>query len=157
MYDAKHVVVKQKIPDTKKITVNTALGENLKDNVKGAIEKTIGIVKNEKLEVVYIYNDTFDVGFDIVNNVIVGLTNFRIFKIEKGDVSYQKLNETINVEHEKNGIFRWDKVVCNLSGGKKETFGIYHADVCKYFCNYITNKIKKRNFAGSGFDENNMN
>ena len=44
MYNAKHVVVEQKEPDTKRITINTVLGENLKPNVKGAIEKTINLI-----------------------------------------------------------------------------------------------------------------
>lgn len=145
MYNAKHVVVEQKEPDTKRITINTVLGENLKPNVKGAIEKTINLIEAEKLEVVYIYNDTFDSGFDIVNNTIVGISNFRIFKIEDGKADTQNLFEIVGVEHQKNGLFRWDKVICHLLKGKQNTFGIYHGDVCKYFCSYIGDKIKKRN------------
>lgn len=146
MYNAKHVIVEQKEPNTKRITDNVALGENLKDNVRGAIEKTINIQENEKLEIVYIYNDTFDIKFNIVTDTIVGITNLRIFKIENARCDSQNLHDIVGVEHQKNGMFRWDKVICYLAkSGQQNTFGIYHADVCKYFCSYIDGKIKKRN------------
>ena len=143
MYDTKHVVVEHKEPNTKRITTNTVLGKGLKENVRHAIEQTINVEEGEVIEIVYIYNDTFDEKFDIVKDIIVGVTNYRIFKIEDGRYDAQKINEIISIAHEKNGIFRWDKIICLLKKNKQNTFGIYHGDVCGYFCNYINEKLKK--------------
>lgn len=50
-------------------------------------------------------------------NVVV-LTNKRFIKIQDGKiVSTVDIDQMIGVEHEKNGIFRWDKVVVKTTKG----------------------------------------
>lgn len=65
-------------------------------------------------------------------NAVV-LTNLRFLKIENGKtVSNVVLKQIKKVEHEKNGIFRWDKVVTTTESGV-ETFGIYQSAVAEFF------------------------
>lgn len=148
-----HIIVEQKEPTTRFIIDrNTALAQYLKNDIREAIEKTIHLYDGEMLEIIYIYDGTFDHNFNIARDIIVGISNYRIFKIEDGKCNSRRLDEMTHVEHQKNGLFKWDKIVCYLSKYKREsanqqeidTFGIYHSDVCKYYCNYINEKIKKR-------------
>lgn len=126
---------------TQKITTNTALAQYLNPNVRNAIIKTLALPSNERLEIVYINSDHFDEGFDISSEIIVGITTLRIFKIERENSGYQFINNISSVSHQKNGLFKWDKIVCNLKSGNVDTYGIYHGSVCAYFCDYLKSRI----------------
>src|ERR1700690_1295031 len=123
----------KKIKVTPKITTKTPLGDDLPKNVSGIINKTINPVTDETLDIVYIYSGNFDEGFDITKDIIVGLTSNRIFKIEEAKVESHFISNITKVSHQKNGMFRWDKVEVSLRNGGYDTFGIWHSEVCKYF------------------------
>lgn len=128
---------------TPKITTNTVLSYDLPSNIDGIIKKTLGLDEStsEKLDIVYIYSGNFDENFDITKEIIVGFTSSRIFKIQDAKVDSQFISNIIKVSHQKNGMFRWDKVEVVLRTGGSDTFGIWHSDVCKYFCTYLEARI----------------
>lgn len=131
-----------KVEKTTKIATSTALAKDLKPHIRNSIIKTLALPREERLEIVYMFVDHFDEYFDIANDVIVGVTSLRIFKIEGGKTEYQFIEKIKSVTHQKNGIFKWDKIVCNLKEGGIDTYGIYHSSVCAYLCKYIKQRIK---------------
>jgi len=70
------------------------------------------------------------------------LTDKRFIKTENGNiVSTVNLVDITRVDHEKNGMFAWDKVV-TYCGKERETFGIYEGLVCKFFVDTLNRIIK---------------
>lgn len=128
-------------PLTPRITTGTAYGEYLKKDVHESITKTLALPSDEKIGVVYMRYDTFDQNFSISREIIVGITDVRIFKIETGNNNQQLISNIASVSHQKNGLFSWDKVVCRLKNGDIDTYGIYHSAACGYFCDYLKNRI----------------
>src|ERR1700744_1484957 len=136
----------EKIKDSMKIariTKNTIRGDNLRGSEINMLAKAVNFLPNEKLEIIYLSNDEFEPTFTIENNIIVGITNFRIFKLEHGGLDSLLLNKISNVSYQKNGMFRWDKIVCRTTKLKVETFGIFNSETCQYFCNYLNSKLFK--------------
>ena len=85
----------------------------------------------------------------IKNNTIIGLTNLRIFKLEKNNVNTIWLKDIAEVDHEKKGPFRWDNIVFKLHG-EEDTWNIisvYHSKACihirKYIYEHISGNFKK--------------
>lgn len=131
------------VSKTTRIATHTALAQNLNPNVYNAIVRTLKLPRNEKLEIVYIHSDNFDENFNISTDIIVGLTNLRIFKIQSGNSGHQFISNIVSVSHKKNGLFSWDKLVCNLKSKEVDTYGIYHSSVCGYLCDYMKHRINK--------------
>ena len=94
------------------------------------------IIKSNDDEIVQMIwsHDSIGSNLKIEKNIIVGITNLRIFKLEKGNVFTTEFKNIKSVHVEKNGIFRWDKIVCKLVDGKCETYGIYNGDACEHIC-----------------------
>lgn len=112
---------------------------------KETLDIILGLIEGEILEEVYSYGGFYPI-LKIRNNIIVGITNLRIFKLEKGIVSVLRYRDVVSVKHERNGLFRWDKVVCQLcgEGGEFDTFGVYHGDACARICNHMLKRIRIR-------------
>jgi len=125
---------------------NTIHGDALSKSIYTSIYRVAGLPENEPLELVYVYSLKYNQYFDPIEEIIVGITNQRIFKLEYGNYTQQILRNIKSVSHEKNGFFRWDKIKCILH--KKDddcvdTFTIYHGVSCAYFCEYLAKKIEK--------------
>lgn len=120
-------------------SINIKRGTNLSVADYNYIQRQVDFKKDEKIHLVYL-RQAFNFGSISRNDIFVVITSKRIFKYEKG-IEQVFLCDIVDVEHERNGIFSWDKVVCALRDGKKETFGIYSGDICGYFCWYLKDLI----------------
>jgi len=109
-------------------------------NESSEINKIISFAPDENLIMIYFYN-----GRKISGNVLVGITNVRLFKIEKNKFDAVNLSNIKQVNHRKNDIFRWDKIECKLHNNKVETFGVYHKKACGKLCEYLNTQIKLNN------------
>jgi hypothetical protein len=62
-----------------------------------------------------------------INENSIVLTDYRLLKIEGGAViSTIPLHEIDSMQHQKNGLLHWDKLIATSSCGRVETFGINH-------------------------------
>ncbi|AYV79488.1 MAG: hypothetical protein Faunusvirus17_7 [Faunusvirus sp.] len=158
--EPKEVKLSQK--DTRKrIAPSMLSGEQLTSDEIKQIDKIVKLLKFEKIELLYLYGDKFN-ALNMSTDIVVGVTNYRIFKIENAEiVSSANRKDIVTARHQKNGMFKWDKVVVFLSVIKKtqdqsyvanllntsdpatngnptfETFGIYDSSACEFVCNYI--------------------
>lgn len=118
------------------LVTNTVKGYELKKTEADAINNLVELMDNEQILLLY-RDGSFDTHDILCGTIIVGLTNFRIFKIENG-LAWSTFMENIkSVKHEQNGIFYWDKLICTTKTGAVNTYGIYYNDTCKYFCDYM--------------------
>lgn len=100
------------------------------------LQKELKIIGNEKIHIIYSNND-FEPILHIIDNIIVGLTNKRIFKLEKGGVWSTYFIDIDTIEHQKNNIFTWDTIICNTYDKSQYTYGVYYSDACKYMISCI--------------------
>jgi len=120
-------------------SINIKRGINLSVADYNYIQRQVDFKKEEKIHLVYLHHG-FNFGSISRNDIFVVITSKRIFKYEKG-IEQVFLYDIVDVEHQKNNIFSWDKIVVLLRDGKKETFGIYSSDICGYFCWYLKDLI----------------
>lgn len=119
-------------------STNIKFPDKIDKNVLTLIKNYIDIKDNEKILFVYFYLDgDFMEPIKFHKNIVVGITDKRIFKIEKGNISMVNIHEIVDISHQKNGIFRWDKVACVMKNGNVKTFGMYHANACKFFIEHL--------------------
>ncbi len=121
------------------MTDNTISGSDLDTNMTNRLNEILIFLPFEKIEIIYSDTNKFDVD-DIDHTVLVGITNYRIFKLEGSDITSVFRNIIQSITHQKNGILRWDKIECHLKDGI-ETFGIFHRNACAYFCEYLNNML----------------
>ena len=129
----------------KRICDCTVLGSDLRPKEVVMIRDFVKFKSDEKIESLYLDNDEFDRGFYIPGNIIVGLTNYQIFKIENAALSSALIKDIKSLYHEKNSIFKWDKIVVRLKDGRTETFGIYYEKTCAYFANHLRTLVTASN------------
>lgn len=118
------------------VAKNTVSGADMYIEEQIMLENVLNLAQNENFEIVY-SNKSWNPELQIQDNIIVGLTNMRIFKLERGHVSITYYDKIKSVGLMKNGPFRWDKIVCTLKSNTEkvediETFGIYYKDACEY-------------------------
>jgi hypothetical protein len=118
------------------VAENIIIGASLNFKELNSITKNIKFTENEKIEVLYSNNDSFE----YKKNILVGITNFRIFKLENNNISYIDKNNIVSIRYRYNGIFRWDKIECKLRNGEFDTIGVFHSNACRYLCNYLNHK-----------------
>ena len=121
----------------KYIANSTLINNELTNRERTLISNAIKLDSNEQLEIVYLNGNNW-VSLDISQNTIVCITNQRIIKLEKGQITSQVDREEIkSIKHISNNVFGWDQLEITTSQQKIETFGIYYNDTCKYFYNYL--------------------
>lgn len=128
-----------------RVAEDTISGLDLKVREVNMISEIVHFLPSESIQIIYLSGGNFEPTFKIEGNTIVGVTNFRIFKIEKSNVDSVMIKDILKVTHEKNGLLRWDKVVCTTTNGKTETFGIFYSKTCEYFCNHLIKLITPKN------------
>ena len=89
---------------------NTIGGHQLEPLKKQRIHHLLGLSEGESIEIIYSNNGKFDTD----KNVLVGLTNRRIFKIEDEIVSRILISNLVSIRHVENDIFSSDKLHCEL-------------------------------------------
>lgn len=115
---------------------NTIRGED----VSQADQITISILFDFTLDekILILYNDnSFNMSNVSFNNTVVGLTNYRIFKVENGMVWCTYIKDIVSVKYINKGLFYWNKLICETKAHEIIGYGIYYSDTCKYFCDYI--------------------
>ena len=115
------------------IADNTIVATELTDAELASITKALPLLPQEHIEVVY--SNSGD--FTFQGNVIVGISNFRFFKLERDNCTTILRKEIAAVKHIQNGTFEWDKVECILKSYKTDTIGVFHKKACAYLCNYL--------------------
>jgi len=119
-------------------------GNELPKYIHDQIYLMAGLLDNEILELVYISSAHYKNGFESMNEIVVGITNRRLFQLEYGTVSQQMLRNISSVTHKRNGWFRWDEIKCVLhSTIDSDKFAIYDGVTCALFCDHLANSIKK--------------
>ena len=127
--------------EIKRITENTIDGKDLRISDVELLSKVMNFEQDEKVLYLYCYSGKFEPRIVLEGNVFIGITNKRVFKIEKGGSFSVMRKNILSAKHIKNGIFSWDRIEFDLIGGKKDSFGIYHNATCEYFTNYINCNI----------------
>jgi len=149
LYKMQSILLYKILTDEKKnkidrVTDNTIDGKNLRVSDIELLSKVANFQPNETVLFLYCYDDTFDPKIVIDGNIFVGITDKRVFKIEKGGVYTVMRKDIINTRHIKNGMFSWDRIEFKLSNNQTDSFGIYHSATCQYFTNYLnTNNINE--------------
>lgn len=126
-----------------RIVHDTIDGEDLRIREANAIAKLVHFNDDEKIEKIYMFDANFEKYFEPTMKILVGITNLRIFKIDKGIVSFAMISDITNIHHIAKSIFRWDQLVCTLKDGTTIEFGIYTSVTAKYFMNYLKSKLRK--------------
>jgi len=106
------------------------------------IGKALLFQSDEKLEILYSRNDNFEEYFGLDNNILVGVTNKRVFKMENASNESIFLNDISSCSHQKNSWYKWDKIEMKLKDGTVDTLGIHSSDTTRYFVNFINTKLK---------------
>lgn len=122
-----------------RVAINTIEGKYLRGVDKEEINKKIQLDDKEEILFVWSQRDKFEELLDLKEDIIVTVTTKKMFKIEKGAIHSVNRENIKSVKHQKNGMFSWDKIEL-ITKDKNEmiTFGIYHGEACKYFCNYLS-------------------
>lgn len=97
---------------------------------------------NEDLQILYMDSNKFEDDFNITNNVFIGVTNKRIFKIENNNTYNIYLKDINYCSHQKNSMFHWDKILCHLKNDTTDTIGIRYSVTTLFFVNYINDMIR---------------
>lgn len=122
------------------ICENTIKGTQISDLMQNKILLKISAVANEKLDIIYSYHNNFN---DInQNDIFIGISNYRLFKLEKNYIQSVNISEIDDVNHKQNNIFRWDFIECQMGDKRIESFSIFHKTTCAYFCGYLNSLIK---------------
>ena len=90
----------------------------------------------EEIEYLYAYGNSHE-DTNVDDNVYVGITNYRIFKLDQGEQSQVFRKDVISVKYVEGGIFRFDKILLELQDADV-TIGIYESSSCKFFCSYLS-------------------
>ena len=122
---------------------NTCRGSDLHEQFIKELNSELKATSDEKLEILWSESGEFNISGINGKDVYVGVTSGRIFKIEKGGVDHALISELQSASHQKNGVFRWDKVEVKFKNGNKDTFGIKQASACEYFVNFLNRKLRK--------------
>jgi hypothetical protein len=120
-----------------RVTNNTVSGNYVSHNNQAILSEAVNYFDGEKIELLYLYDDGFDQDIDLSSAILIGITNYRIFKIDKGVKTYTLRKNIINIRHVKRGVFVWDSLQCKTDIGIVVTYGIYHTTACDYFCNHL--------------------
>ena len=120
-----------------RVAKSTVIGSQLRTAEFQLIRNFVSFQPGEELLILYLDGDEFDAPFFIGGNVFVGVTNMRVFKIEHNMVDSTLLKSIRRCTHQSNGVFKWDKIFCELDGSERNTFGIRHADTTSYFVHFI--------------------
>ena len=129
-----------------RICDNTISGLDCRQREIKLISELVQFESDESIEMLWLHSDKFEEYFTIEKNTMVGLTNYRIFKLENGNLDFNFYSDVKAAKHVKNGLFKWDKVSLELFNGKEETYGIYHSNACEYFTNRINANLKNKNY-----------
>jgi len=95
----------------------------------------------EHLLVVYSYSNNFEPP-TFHEDVFVGLTEVRLFGLNKGLYSQVMLTDVLDVKHTSTSMFSWDRLVIYTSR-RVTHFDIYHRDACEYFRNATLGLARK--------------
>jgi hypothetical protein len=116
--------------------MNTIRGSDVSENSMNVIAKEVKFLPDETLEIIYSNNNVFK----YETNVLVGVTNYRFFKLQQNNISSILRSEIVEVNHKHNSIFQWDAVDVKLKSGASDSIGIFDKAACAYFCKYLTPK-----------------
>lgn len=85
--------------------------------------------------------------------VLVGITNMRVFKTQNCETWMERFDEMTSADHIENGFFAWDKIECRMQDGRIETFGIYHKKACQFLVEKIIEIIHNNDDRPDTIDE----
>lgn len=139
-----------------RICEGTMEGKDLRESAVRLISEEVGFLEGETIDILWMEADEFEELFVIPDNVFVGLTNMRIFKIDKGSLSCRLLSEIVDAKYEDRGPFYWDKIIVRYKKSEvnksfkvdntlhDDTFCIRHTIPCKFFFERLYRIIHKK-------------
>lgn len=142
LIDSVESEAKKKLSKIERIVTNTLDGKYLRICEVEMFSKYLDFENDERIELIYIYSDNFEPLIKINNEIIILITNKRIVKLENGGKYIINRKDIVKCSHTKNGLFKWDSLLFQLSNNKIESINIYHETTCAYFSNYINSNIK---------------
>jgi hypothetical protein len=128
-------------PTINYISTDTICGDDLRPLEYGLIKQQIRADPDEKIEVLYRTSGEFEKPFNMFDSVLVGISNKRLFKIEKGISYFTSLSNIVSLRHKKMNIFKWDQIIVTTRDNKEVEYGIYYSDTIEYFIKYIRAKL----------------
>lgn len=129
-------IITETVTEVPRIVTSTIEGKYVSKLVLLELSQRFKFNPLEEIEYLYVYMNDHD-STKIDEHIYVGITNYRVFKSDKGEQSQVMRSDIVSVKHIDGGFFHWDKICCYVKGGQ-ETFGIYESATCKFFCNYLT-------------------
>ena len=132
--------------ELKQVVNETIAGLDLRRREFEMINKLIGFEAGEEIEIIYRDGGHFEKYFDMMDSILVGITNQRIFKIEKGIAYSAKIKDMKRCSHKKTNPFQWDAVEVEMNDGKKMLFGIYWGETTAHFTALLGTKISDFQF-----------
>lgn len=126
----------------RRIAPDAISGEDLRQRETELISQAVKFMLDERIEIIYRNNGQFETYFDLADSKIVGVTNQRIFQIEKGIVTFTYLRDIAYCSQRKRGHFWWDFVVVHLNLAQTVDYPIYFGETAEYFVKYINAKLE---------------
>ena len=118
---------------------NTLTGKYIPDEVHERIASQLNTFSDEKVEVLWTQSGGFE-----KDTVFVGITNYRVFKIENSKISNVWRSEIAlqpsgipAVHHISRNVFRWDDMEFVLTNFSKVSISIYHKNAVAFFVDYL--------------------
>ena len=90
-----------------RVADHTISGLDLRTRELREFASTLRFYADEQLLYLYWDKEEFEKYFHVNQGVFVGLTNYRIFKVEGSSVDSVELRNIASVNHQKNGMFHW--------------------------------------------------
>ena len=137
------------------VTINTIEGNHVTQKnfnsynkaLKDAKKEMIIPSNGEKIELVWAYNGSYD--YNDKDNIVVMVTNKRIIKLDKNNITDLNISNIKNITIEKTNAFHWDKLLCVKDDFTTETFGIFNKEACNFFWDHLNKKITSKNLVST--------
>lgn len=124
----------------KKLAKDTIHTSTLPHSEIVILNNLIKILPNETIEIIYKHKGKFFKSIDIVNDVLVGITNKRIFMIDCGKLTSTPLEDIRYIKHIPSR-FGWDRLILISYTGGMDLYTIHSTKSTKYFVMYLKYKI----------------
>jgi hypothetical protein len=121
-----------------------SLADQLSKSSRSQLEASLPLGLGEELIAVWCKSQNYS-KVNFTDDEWVLITTDRIKKIRFGKPGKDIiLNKILSVNHEANGIFKWDKLLFQLTDNNYGQIGIYGASSCRYFMSLIQNHVRHR-------------
>lgn len=113
---------------------NTIQGKDVPAETIKLLADKLQFFPEEKIELLY----SNDMIFKFKKNVLIGVTQYRLFKLEDEEIITIPRTEITKLKHIKNNSVSWDFLQCELgSSSRVRNIGIWSTEACDNFIDYL--------------------